>query len=157
VETDYVVVGAGSAGCVVAARLSAAGYSVALLEAGPRDHSPFIHIPAGVGHLLYDRRYNWMYASEPEQSLGNRAIHSPRGKVLGGSSSINGMLYVRGNLPIMTGGPSSVVGAGPLMTYCHYSFDPNTIFRAVISESGANTACLKSRTIAPSCRLRICL
>ena len=97
VEKDYVIVGAGSAGCVVAARLSAAGYSVALLEAGPRDRSPFIHIPAGVGHLLYDQRYNWMYASEPEQSSGNRAIHSPRGKVLGGSSSINGMLYVRGN------------------------------------------------------------
>lgn len=97
VEFDYVVAGAGSAGCVVAARLSEAGHSVALLEAGPRDHTPFIHIPAGVGHMLYNARYNWMYASEPEESSGNRAIHSPRGKVLGGSSSINGMLYVRGN------------------------------------------------------------
>src|SRR5215475_7198352 len=97
VEKDYVIVGAGSAGCVIAARLSAAGYSVALLEAGPRDRSPFIHIPAGVGNLLYNHRYNWMYASEPEPSSGHRAIHSPRGKVLGGSSSINGMLYVRGN------------------------------------------------------------
>jgi choline dehydrogenase len=97
VEFDYVIVGAGSAGCVIAARLSAAGYSVALLEAGPRDRSPFIHIPAGVGNLLYNHRYNWMYSSEPEPGSGHRAIHSPRGKVLGGSSSINGMLYVRGN------------------------------------------------------------
>lgn len=96
-EFDYVVVGAGSAGCVVAARLSEAGHTVALVEAGRRDDTPFIHIPAGVGHMLYDARYNWMHASEPEESSGNRAIHSPRGKVLGGSSSINGMLYVRGN------------------------------------------------------------
>jgi choline dehydrogenase len=97
VTFDFVVVGAGSAGCVVAARLGAAGHRVALIEAGRRDLSPFIHIPAGVGHMLYDRHYNWMHASEPEESSGNRAIHSPRGKVLGGSSSINGMLYVRGN------------------------------------------------------------
>ncbi|TDR85148.1 choline dehydrogenase [Enterovirga rhinocerotis] len=96
-EFDFVVAGAGSAGCVVAARLAAAGHTVALIEAGPKDHTPFVHIPAGVGHLLYHPRYNWLYASEPEESSGNRAIHSPRGKVLGGSSSINGMLYVRGN------------------------------------------------------------
>lgn len=94
---DYVVIGAGSAGCVVAARLSEAGHSVSLLEAGKRDAHPLIHIPAGVGHLLYDPRYNWMYASEPEEGTQGRPIHTPRGKVLGGSSSINGMLYVRGN------------------------------------------------------------
>ncbi len=96
-QPDFVVIGAGSAGCVVAARLSEAGYRVCLLEAGGRDVYPLIHIPAGVGHLLYNKTYNWMYASEPEAGTYDRPIHTPRGKVLGGSSSINGMLYVRGN------------------------------------------------------------
>ncbi len=96
-QPDFVVVGAGSAGCVVAARLAEAGYRVSLLEAGGRDTYPLIHIPAGVGHLLYNPAYNWMYASEPEEGTYGRPIHTPRGKVLGGSSSINGMLYVRGN------------------------------------------------------------
>jgi choline dehydrogenase len=96
-QPDFIVVGAGSAGCVVAARLSEAGYSVCLLEAGKRDLYPLIHIPAGVGHLLYDPAYNWMDASEPEPGTYDRPIYTPRGKVLGGSSSINGMLYVRGN------------------------------------------------------------
>ncbi|WP_339857598.1 GMC family oxidoreductase N-terminal domain-containing protein [uncultured Nisaea sp.] len=96
-ETDYVVVGAGSAGCVVASRLSETGAKVLLLEAGPADHNPLIHIPAGVKSLLYNANVNWNYASEPEEGTAGRAIHWPRGRVLGGSHSINGMLYVRGN------------------------------------------------------------
>ncbi len=96
-EADYVIVGAGSAGCVLANRLSADGSRIALLEAGPRDVLPWIHIPAGVLKLLYHPRVNWNYASEPDAGSGNRAIHWPRGRVLGGSSSINGMLFVRGN------------------------------------------------------------
>ena len=96
-RADYIVVGAGSAGCVIAARLSEAGKTVILVEAGSRDRHPLIHIPAGVGHLLYNSRYNWMYSSDGEPGTYNRPIHTPRGKVLGGSSSINGMLYVRGN------------------------------------------------------------
>jgi choline dehydrogenase len=95
-QADYVVVGAGSAGCTVAARLSESGASVILLEAGPRDWYPFIHIPAGMRSLLRNPRVNWNYTTEPEKNSGERRIDWPRGRTLGGSSSINGMLYVRG-------------------------------------------------------------
>ena len=97
-KADYVVVGAGSAGCVLASRLSEDGSKrVVLLEAGPKDWHPMIHIPAGIRSLLHHPVVNWNYSSEPEANTGGRRIHWPRGKVLGGSSSINGMLYVRGN------------------------------------------------------------
>jgi len=96
-EFDYVIVGAGSAGCVLANRLSADGrHSVLLLEAGPKDSNVWIHIPLGYGRLFKDKRVNWMYQTEPEPGLGGRQVFQPRGKVLGGSSSINGLLYVRG-------------------------------------------------------------
>jgi choline dehydrogenase len=94
---DYIVVGAGSAGCVLANRLTADGRTtVLLLEAGPRDTDPWIHIPLGYGKLFTRRDVNWAYESEPEPALNNRRIFSPRGKVLGGSSSINGLVYIRG-------------------------------------------------------------
>jgi choline dehydrogenase len=96
-EADYVVVGAGSAGCAVAARLSEGGSHVCLLEAGPKDWNPFIHIPAGVLYILRNGWVNWGYQSEAEEGTGGRPIGWPRGKVLGGTSSINGMLYVRGH------------------------------------------------------------
>ncbi len=96
-DTEYLVIGAGSAGCVVAARLAESGARVVLLEAGPRDTMPWIHIPAGVLKLIHNPKVNWMFASEPEAGTAGRAIHWPRGRVLGGSSSINGMLYVRGH------------------------------------------------------------
>ena len=94
---DYVVVGAGSAGCVLANRLTASGrHRVLLLEAGGHDRNVWIHIPLGYGKLFSDPKVNWLYATEPEPDLNNRKIIQPRGKVLGGSSSINGLLYVRG-------------------------------------------------------------
>ena len=97
-ETDYLVVGAGSAGCAVAARLGEAGERVVLLEAGPPDRHPWIHIPAGMIKLMQNQKLvNWGYASEPEKATNDREIRWPRGRTLGGSSSINGMLYVRGN------------------------------------------------------------
>jgi len=95
---DYIIVGAGSAGCVLANRLSKDdGRRVLLLEAGPEPTSPWIKIPAGVSRVFQPGPYNWAYTSEPEPELQNRAMYWPRGKVLGGSSAINGMLYVRGN------------------------------------------------------------
>ena len=96
-QADYIIVGAGSAGCVVAARLSETGAKVILLEAGPKDSLLWIHIPAGTLKLLYHPVVNWNYSAEGSEGSGGRPIHWPRGKTLGGSSSINGMLYVRGN------------------------------------------------------------
>ena len=94
---DYAIVGAGSAGCVLANRLTANGrFRVLLLEAGPRDANLWIHVPLGYGKLFTDSRYNWMFESEPEPELDQRRILQPRGKVLGGSSSINGLVHVRG-------------------------------------------------------------
>ena len=96
-EFDYVIVGAGSAGCVLANRLSADGRnSVLLLEAGPKDTNLWIHVPLGYGKLFKEKSVNWMYQTEPEPGLEGRSVFQPRGKVLGGSSSINGLLYIRG-------------------------------------------------------------
>jgi choline dehydrogenase len=94
---DYVVVGAGSAGCVLANRLTASGrHRVLLLEAGGPDRNIWIHIPLGYGKLFSNAKVNWLYTTEPEPELNNRRVIQPRGKVLGGSSSINGLLYIRG-------------------------------------------------------------
>jgi choline dehydrogenase len=95
---DFIITGAGSAGCAVAARLSESGrYRVLLLEAGGKDHNIWIHIPLGYTKTFTDRSVNWMFDSEPEKALNNRVMYQPRGKVLGGTSSINGMIYMRGN------------------------------------------------------------
>ena len=94
---DYIIVGAGSAGCILANRLSASGqYSVLLLEAGRADDSFWFKIPVGFTKTYYNETYNWMYYSEPEKELDNRSLYCPRGKVQGGSGSINAMIYVRG-------------------------------------------------------------
>ena len=95
---DYIIVGAGSAGCVLANRLSAVpGHRVLLVEAGGRDNRLFLRMPAAFSHAMNLRRCNWGFVSEPEPGLSGRRLDCPRGKVLGGSSSINGMVYVRGH------------------------------------------------------------
>lgn len=94
---DYIVVGAGSAGCVLANRLSANGqHAVCLLEAGPPDRSPWIHIPIGYGKTMFHKVLNWGYYTEPDPNMLDRRIYWPRGRTLGGSSAINGLIYIRG-------------------------------------------------------------
>ena len=95
---DYIVTGAGSAGCVLATRLSESGrHRVLLLEAGGKDSNLWIHVPLGYAKTFVNPKVNWMFDSEPEPNLNNRIMYQPRGKVLGGTSSINGMIYMRGN------------------------------------------------------------
>ena len=95
---DYVIVGAGSAGCVLADRLTADGrHRVLLLEYGGSDRSIFIQMPSALSIPMNMEKYNWFYHTEPEPHLDGRRMHTPRGKVLGGSSSINGLVYIRGN------------------------------------------------------------
>lgn len=96
-QADFVIVGAGSAGCAMAYRLSQAGASVLVVEHGGTDWGPFIQMPAALSYPMNMPRYDWGYLSEPEPHLDNRRLACPRGKVIGGSSSINGMVYVRGH------------------------------------------------------------
>ncbi|HEY0290993.1 MAG TPA: choline dehydrogenase [Hansschlegelia sp.] len=96
-EFDFVVVGAGSSGCVLANRLSECGrYSVALLEAGPRDRNFWIHLPIGYGKTMWHETLNWRFYTEPDENMNGRRIYWPRGRVLGGCSSINGLIVIRG-------------------------------------------------------------
>src|ERR1700755_167384 len=97
-QYDFIITGAGSAGCVLAARLSESGrFKVLLLEAGGKDTSFWIHVPMGYAKTFVDPKVNWKFESEPEEELNGRTMYQPRGKVLGGTSSINGMIYMRGN------------------------------------------------------------
>jgi choline dehydrogenase len=96
-EADFVVVGSGSGGSAVAYRLAEAGASVIVIEAGGTDIGPFIQMPGALSYPMNMKRYDWGYSSEPEPHLGGRVLACPRGKVIGGSSSINGMVYVRGH------------------------------------------------------------
>ncbi len=96
-RADYVIIGAGSAGCAMAFRLSEAGKSVIIIEHGGSDIGPFIQMPGALSYPMNMSRYDWGYSTEPEPHLNNRRLATPRGKVIGGSSSINGMVYVRGH------------------------------------------------------------
>ncbi|MCH9852185.1 MAG: GMC family oxidoreductase N-terminal domain-containing protein, partial [Alphaproteobacteria bacterium] len=97
ISTDYLIIGAGSAGCVIANRLSAnASNQVTLLEAGGKDNNPWIHVPVGYFKTMHNPSLDWCYRTQPDTGINQRQIEWPRGKVLGGSSSLNGLLYVRG-------------------------------------------------------------
>ena len=97
-DSDILVIGGGTAGCIMAARLSEnPSVRVTLLEAGPEDRDPWIHIPAGYARLFASGRYDWKFATEPEPELGGRSVNWPRGRVLGGSGSINGLVFLRGS------------------------------------------------------------
>ena len=96
-EFDYIIIGAGSAGCVLANRLSANSLNkILLLEAGGKDTYPWIHIPVGYYKTMHNPKTDWCFKTEPDKTMNNRSINYPRGKTLGGSSSINGLLYIRG-------------------------------------------------------------
>ncbi|MEO6984966.1 MAG: GMC family oxidoreductase N-terminal domain-containing protein, partial [Paralcaligenes sp.] len=96
-SVDYIVVGAGSAGCVLANRLSENGkHSVCVLEAGPPDKNIWIHIPIGYGKTMFHKKLNWGFYTDPDANMLGRKIYWPRGRTLGGSSSINGLIYIRG-------------------------------------------------------------
>ena len=96
-DADYVIIGAGSAGCALAYRLTEAVRTVTLIEFGGSDVGPFIQMPGALSYPMNMSRYDWGFASQPEPHLGGRKLATPRGKVIGGSSSINGMVFVRGN------------------------------------------------------------
>lgn len=96
-DADYVIVGAGSGGSALGYRLAEAGHRVAIIEFGGTDWGPFIEMPAALSYPMNMGRYDWGMGTEPEPHLGNRRLVTPRGKVIGGSSSINGMVYVRGH------------------------------------------------------------
>jgi choline dehydrogenase len=97
-DTDYIIIGAGSAGCALAYRLTESGkHRVTVLEAGGTDRRFFVQMPLGYGKLFYNPAVNWLYSAEPDPGLNGQRDHIPRGKILGGSSSINAMVWIRGH------------------------------------------------------------
>ena len=126
IEADVVIVGGGSAGCALAGRLSEdPKIRVVLLEAGPRDTDPWIHLPVGYFRNILSP-LSWGFETEPDPGMNGRSIVWPRGKVLGGSSSINGLIYIRARPRTTTTGASWAMPAGPSPTCCPTSSVPRT-------------------------------
>ena len=118
-EYDYIIVGAGSAGCLLAYRLGANPENrILVIEAGGPDTDPLIHIPLGLGKMHDKRAHDWGYDAEPEESMQGRRIEAMRGKVVGGSSSINVMAYVRGHRGDYDRWPPTAQRVGRMLTYC---------------------------------------
>lgn len=144
---DYIIVGAGSAGCVLANRLSEdKNKRVLLLETGGSDRSIFIQMPTALSIPMNTQKYAWQFETEPEPGLDNRRMHCPRGKVLGGSSSINGMVYVRGHAHDFDEWQASGAEAGATPIACPISKRPRlgplavTSIEAIVGPWGSTTA-----------------
>ena len=139
---DYVIVGGGSAGCVLAGRLSEdAGCRVCLIEAGPPDRNPLIHIPAALFALMSHPRLNWRYRTAPQRRMDGASAPVPRGRTLGGSSSINGMVYIRGHRSDYDDwAASGLDGAGGGRTSCPGSSNPSATRASPTRRCTARTA-----------------
>ena len=142
---DYIIVGAGTAGCLLANRLSAdASKRVLLIEAGKRDDYHWIHIPVGYLYCIGNPRTDWLYETQAAEGLNGRTLRYPRGKVLGGCSSINGMIYMRGQSRDYNNGrpsPTTLNGAG--INVCPTSNSTKTTTKAPLKRM-APTGCLRT-------------
>ena len=142
-DADFIIVGAGSAGCAMAYRLSQdRANKVLVIEFGGSDAGPFIQMPAALSYPMNMKTYDWGFQSAPEPHLGGRRLAVPRGKVIGGSSSINGMVYVRGHARDLTIGTPAVQPAGAMVMCCPISNawrTGTTVAMAVIRRGGVLT------------------
>src|ERR1700736_5867964 len=156
IETyDFIVTGAGSAGWAGAGRLSESGkYRVLLLEAGIKDSNPWIHIPLGYTRTFTDPRVNWMFDSEPEPQLNGRILYQPRGKVLGGTSSINGMVYMRGTPTDYDGWRQKGCEGWGYDMCCRSSRRPKTSNAAPTSFTGWAARCMSPTRCAARSAMR---
>ena len=146
--TDYIIVGGGSAGCVLANRLSAnPAVDVTLIEAGGWDRSPFIGMPAGYFQLMKTGQIDWGYHTEPQEHLAGRRLFWPRAKVLGGCSCVNGMIYIRGSATDYDRGRRWEIAVGPSGIACPIFFAPRTGTDRAVRSMGTMDRCIRAATV----------